>query len=346
MSKPDQPVFRKIDGKLVPIPGNLRDPERRYHSVSSNGEVYHLEFTDEEERERDEEERRWELEKPQREAERKRQEEEAKKFRASLVYENRVVAFIDVLGWKNAIIKSNSDPEITRDLGLTLNIFRAHKDMAEWMEKNGGEGGWYGDPQVTHFSDSILVSMKAGESEETQMQKYVETQMLSYVWSITDFFLQRNFLVRGGITEGKLIHKNSIAYGPALIDAYELERDPNRYPRIILSDTISEKWVYETRVSDQEGNYIGDIKNWRIDTDGKIFYDFLQPFPNFPPIIDARMLQYRKQLDPVRKLIKSNLVKPSDSNKHELDIYKKYKWFAEYFDQITEEYPGCGEKIL
>ena len=99
MSKPDQPVFKKIDGQLVPIPGNQRDPNRRYGAVSSRDGSYLVEFTDKEEIERDEEERRWEAEKPQREAIRNRQEEEAKKFRESLIYENRIVAFIDVLGW-------------------------------------------------------------------------------------------------------------------------------------------------------------------------------------------------------------------------------------------------------
>ena len=33
--------------------------------------------------------------------------------------------------------------------------------MTEWQEKHGGEGGWPGDPQITHFSDSILISIKA-----------------------------------------------------------------------------------------------------------------------------------------------------------------------------------------
>ena len=47
MSKPDQPVFKKIDGQLVPIPGNQRDPNRRYGAVSSRDGSYLVEFTDE-----------------------------------------------------------------------------------------------------------------------------------------------------------------------------------------------------------------------------------------------------------------------------------------------------------
>ena len=65
--------------------------------------------------------------KSQREAIRNRQEEEAKKFRESLIYENRIVAFIDVLGWYNAITKSDNDPELTKDLGVALSLFHSQK---------------------------------------------------------------------------------------------------------------------------------------------------------------------------------------------------------------------------
>jgi|SaaInlStandDraft_7_1057024.scaffolds.fasta_scaffold65596_1 hypothetical protein len=340
MSKPEERVFRKVDGKLVPIPGNKRDPNRRYGSVGSKDGGYHVEYTDEEEQERDEEERKWEAEKPLREAERTRQEKDAKKFRDSLIYENRIVAFIDILGWKNAIIESNNNPELATELGLALSVFDMHKKMTEWKEKRASEqgwsGGWLGDPQITHFSDSILFSIK--------FDKHATSEMSLFLWSITSYFLGKNFLLRGGIAAGKLIHKNSIVYGPALIDAYKLERDVTGHPRIILSDTLSYAWGRGDGVSFQDGTFIGHVKTWRKDTDGKRFYDFLQPFPNIPSI-EVNISTYSKNLEPIRKLIISRLEKHPTVD-HELKIHEKFKWLARYFNEITEEYPGCGEKIL
>jgi len=208
--------------------------------------------------------------------------------------------------------------------------------MTEWQEKHGGEGGWPGDPQITHFSDSILISIKADNVAESQIK--------SYLWIITNYFLQRKFLVRGGITVGKLVHKSSIVYGQALIDAYKLENDDAGPPRIILSEALSDALGVGNRVSDQDGTFIGYVKTWRKDTDGKRFYDFLQPFPNIPPI-EVNMLNYKKQLEPIRKLIISNLQRPP-TTENERKIYEKFEWFAKYFNEITEEYPGCSEKIL
>lgn len=86
MAEEKLPIFKVVEGHLVRIPGDIRDPKRRYSSVSDvkTGQSYLREFTDEEERQRDAEEEVWEAEQPQREAKAKRREKEAQHFRESL----------------------------------------------------------------------------------------------------------------------------------------------------------------------------------------------------------------------------------------------------------------------
>lgn len=43
-------------------------------------------------------------------------------------------------------------------------------------------------------------------------------------------------LIRGGIATGSLYHAKGVVYGPALLEAYELESQFAQQPRIILSE--------------------------------------------------------------------------------------------------------------
>ena len=48
--------------------------------------------------------------------------------------------------------------------------------------------------------------------------------------------MSKGILLRGGITVGQLCHKDNIVYGPAMVEAYELESKSAIYPRVIVSE--------------------------------------------------------------------------------------------------------------
>jgi hypothetical protein len=222
------PVYRRdTDGKLIRVPNDIRDPKRRYHRITSPTETYDLEFTDDEEKQRDAEEAKWEVERPQREKESARQREESEKFKNSLIYEDRIVAFLDILGWRSKIKQSVNDPELTKQLGVTLDILEKHAHFVD----NTKNMGFPGDPQVTHFSDSIVLSVLKNDA--------TCRQLIIYIQSITRTLLSLGMLVRGGISSGKLVHKGSNVYGPSLNDAYDLEHKEAKSPRIILDRTLA-----------------------------------------------------------------------------------------------------------
>jgi len=333
MKEEDKPVYQKIDGKLVPKPGNVREPNRRYSSVSGPNGQYYLEFTEEEERQRDAEEAQWEAEAPQREKERKQRELAAEKFRESLVYEDRVVAFIDILGWGSAIQNSASDPEITKKLGLTVDYLSAHTRMNTQLTDLLPESKWPGDPQVSHFSDSILIS-------RTAERDFLHTEFVTSIQMLLQQLVRLGFLARGGVAYGQLFHKGPIAYGPALVRAYELEQSAS-YPRVILDTPLAAKWGQGDKVYGKDGALLGRVKQWRKDKDGFSFLDFLQPFINMPGV-DVSCSLVKSTLEPARLVITNGLSLFSQDHR----IGAKYHWAASYFNEVCQEYVQCGVPMI
>ena len=294
------PVFQIVDGNLVRKPDDVRDPKRRYAYVASSEGTYLREFTDEQERQRDEEEARWAEDAPQRALEKERQQKEADKFRESLTYENRLVAFIDILGWTSVVRTSPEDREKTQKLGLALNTIRGLTQQSEWMENNSDTNGWPGDPKITQFSDCLIIS--------TRDDFYGKTHLINTLGFLSMSLLHQGLLLRGGLTIGKLYHQESMVFGPALLKAHELESRSAVYPRIIIELVLSERWGQGDVLYEKNGSIIGYAKTWRLSHDGFRFFDFLQPFGGTPFLSHSRRL-FRHTLLPLRSLLIENLEK-------------------------------------
>ncbi len=329
------PVYRIVDGKRVRVKGDIRYPNKRYSHVSDGktGEQYLREFTEEEERKRDEDEMKWEEERPLREAKRKKQEEEFKKFKQGLKYENRVVAFLDILGWGNAIKNSLEGDEKTQNLGVLLNSLRNFSQSIENTSKmTGDDRKSPGDPQITHFSDCIVLSVSA--------ERFAEDMLLPHLSFILMSMISSGFLVRGAVTSGLLYHDGSLIYGPALIRAYKLEDKISVNPRIILDKNLEPLWKNGTAYKKKDGTLLGYKKNWRRDSDGFYFYDFLQPrfhVPGSP--VNYKLLNI--DLQNIKEIIMTQLGSPDPS------IQSKYGWTANYLNTILDEYDGSDvEKII
>lgn len=332
MANETVPVFRVENGERVRVPGDVRDPNRRYHAVGGENGTYHLEFTEEEERQRDQEEAEWEALAPEREAERKRQERDAKHFRDSLRYETRVVAFLDVLGWSQAIAASEKSADIVQQLGVAMAGLNSHVEMSRWQRRHGGPDGWPGDPMITHFSDSLLISFRADEHAKSCLE-----------WTLSSVIQQmlfNGFVVRGAVCCGPMLHRESLAYGPALIAAYKLERDAALWPRVILEPTLGQLWEEGAPVLSQNGATLGHHKPWRCFEDNWLFFDYLGLHQR---LFDADPKEFANSMNGIfmpkwRKLIGEKLLEHANT----ASISAKYAWLARYFNKTCEENPGAG----
>lgn len=321
------PVFRKVNNELFRIPNDERNPKRRYALISDATGQYHREFTDEEEKERDAEEAQWEAGRRQRENEQKQRQKEADEFRAGLIYSSRIVAYIDVLGWRQAIERSRNNVEYVKQLGNALTIIKGKVSYASYLRETLQ---WPTDPQVTQFSDTILLSYAASKEHSSML----ESSLLGDLWSIIRSMLGLGFFVRGGIVLGDLIHKDSIAYGPALEKAWKLEKEIAAWPRIVLDPTLAQIWSREIPVTNQNGTLIDVQRHWKVGADNYVFYDFLRPWPGAGQTSTTDHRQFMQQ---VRDEILANM----DANRNNSSVMKKYEFLTEYFNSACDEYPDC-----
>lgn len=141
-----------------------------------------------------------------------------------IIYEKKLVAFLDILGFKEYLESNKDKPEKTYD---ALNKLK--RSMCE-----GRESEDFKEFSISYFSDCILVSVPFPQDDAMLLYHFIEH--ISKVSAL--LFEGSGILLRGGIAIGDLFHRKSEepVFGPALNDAYWLESKIAIYPRIILHD--------------------------------------------------------------------------------------------------------------
>lgn len=167
------------------------------------------------------------------------------------MYEERVVAFIDILGFSSLI--KNKKEGIDKIIEVVENMQRIAKEVGAEDEP---KYDFYYDRQVSVFSDSIVISYKnVGPAEYYLVRELMVLQTI---------LLYNDILVRGGVTIGGLYHKGSVVIGPALINAYEIESKVAIYPRIVFYETSQCDWCMLSE--DYDGiffiDFLGNADEW------------------------------------------------------------------------------------
>ncbi|MDF2437721.1 MAG: hypothetical protein K0Q95_2097 [Bacteroidota bacterium] len=144
---------------------------------------------------------------------------------------NRFVAFFDIMGFKDLVLKTdhNKIVELLEGLSLKreeLNLLNNHSPEDENLKM--------GETRSFTFSDSIIFFSK-GETLEDIKKILIDC-----------FFLQREALrleipIKGALSYGKITLKidNSLYFGQPIIDAFLLQEDLHLYS--IIADNHFEK---------------------------------------------------------------------------------------------------------
>jgi len=150
-------------------------------------------------------------------------------------YENRIVAYADILGWKNA----------SNDLSQYSRLSDAVQKIVDYAAKFSDEikqalRNTQGVPEViieehgsiefSFFSDNFAVSAPVDYG-------WMIFKILSFA---CHDLLREKFLVRGGVTMGNLFHRRGIIFGPALVEAVALEQDKPSYPCLLCSKELGQ----------------------------------------------------------------------------------------------------------
>ncbi|WP_240049402.1 hypothetical protein [Burkholderia thailandensis] len=157
-------------------------------------------------------------------------------------YEERIVAFVDVLGFKEIIKRSATEPELVRKVHHALDV--RNNDWATVFAADVGLDMTAADFQdrLHSFSDFVVVSVRP-DIREIGLMVYI-------IFKICRQLLVSGFLSRGGIAKGPLYHRDDsgkdaeagppMVFGPAFVEAYLFESSHADGPRVILQNKVRE----------------------------------------------------------------------------------------------------------
>jgi hypothetical protein len=239
-------------------------------------------------------------------------------------YEDRIVAFIDILNF-SGLIHETVDARGRERADKIKKIYDAFEVIqGNWKQSDQGAGIGR-SKRVTIFSDSIVISVKSAEKSQifwTLLE--IKHLIMSLVW--------RGILVRGAIVRGKLIHEEEKVFGPALIEAYTLESKAALYPRIILDRELVQAAAESRSPHHSVTDEIGYVELLlESDADGMYYIDYFykaqseldDPDYDFPSYIEALG-------DIIRKGLMGS-VHPSNA-----DVRVKYSWMRERYNRMVE----------
>lgn len=243
-------------------------------------------------------------------------------------YEQRIVAFIDILGFRSILDKTidNNDIDNEEKIDSIISAYQAIRDVWDLDKKSELLGARTPESkQVSIFSDSIVVSFKVDEPSE------VFFTLLEIKWLIMRL-LSRKMLCRGAVTIGKLIHTENYLFGPALVEAHTLESKAAMYPRIILDNPVIEvsaKAKSSDHSSDQETEYVRSLLEQ--DSDGMYYIDY---FFKAQTELDDPEYGFPEYIDNLGKIIQKGLKGSSHHTKADLRV--KFSWMRERYNRMVD----------
>lgn len=279
---------------------------------------------------------------------------EKKDERNDFKYSNRFVCFLDMLGCKSLVYESESSKKALEKVKLIVSTFEEIEHLYEephWHNRFTfpiRKGEYTKDycmseenieTNMSLFSDSIIISYELVDSGlflDWYRQFY---QVFNDLCRLQFNFALKGIFLRGGLSYGKIYHKKNLCFGPALINAVNLEKDYAKYPCIAIDNTIIEKFHKDMK-SDIEDDYCPGYKfphkikdfayelclNYFVRTDS-----FKQKQDDMPTyMIDWLTSCFIASDYNITKMRQAILIELKKNYKKE--IREKYQWLARYYN--------------
>ncbi len=249
-------------------------------------------------------------------------------------YEERLVAFIDILGFKEIVKQSENDLSKVELIYSVLNYLKNWEITEKWdlklveieedAQKRDVENfDIRGKTNSTSFSDSIVVSVKVDNNVNEMTSTLIVN--LAYIGAV---LFEKGILIRGGLTIGNLVHNdNGTVFGQGLIDAYQLESNYAKYPRIILSDKLLKKLNYPLETKRNRYPYHQYVERFNDGCVGFHQMKYYEVMQSWMEMTDDKLII---SLKIIRKVIIGGL----DISFEKPDIYEKYKWLKAQYNKL------------
>lgn len=174
------------------------------------------------------------------------------------------------------------------------------------------------------FSDTLVIASPVLQDEESALGGLI----VQAAW-LQLSLVSRGFFARGALCLGRFHMHAGLIFGPALVEAYELEKDTAVHPRVVLgrdaerSQHAALRYYGRPEDSPQNLLLLRDDDGWTfIDYLGLLFDEPGDPVPTLAVHRDAISARLREHRSDKRR-------------------WEKYRWIAEYHNHvIAKRLPG------
>lgn len=231
------------------------------------------------------------------------------------------VAFIDVLGFSERFSKE-------KDLCIEL-LSELASYNGEYFDINDSQKQQI---RATTFacSDSIVISIPS-EFPVNHSDDYCRP-LYAFLYAISFFAhkaLQNNFLIRGAIAYGDVLHNNLIIAGEPFIETVKHEKIAN-YPRIILAPSAIDE--IKTWQNEHFYGWINPREKFHFtldNIDNCLYFDWIG-FLMHPPF-EQSPSNKNFRAETIRTI--NNFIKEQISKEKNLSILQKFNWMKKYLDK-------------
>jgi hypothetical protein len=199
-------------------------------------------------------------------------------------FEYNIVAYVDILGFSDMV---KSDCENKGKIKYFDSLFDCYSLL---KRISADEGFWF-----VQFSDSLVVS--------TELSAASLIKIITALQKMQSELFIRKILCRGAISFGKHFTSENFLFSDGLINAYYLEKDIAKYPRIIIGKELLDLFSESFKVSD---------------------YSIIREND------DEYFLNYINLIDPA--LSESIIVEKLEESASSPRIRDKINWLAEYYN--------------
>ncbi len=233
--------------------------------------------------------------------------------------------FMDVLGFGKMVADSfNTDnPETLFDQFYQV-ISSQVKNLTKHRWRAKAQSLW----ELKVFTDNIVLGYPVFSSEGELEFSHIVSEIADYQLAMA----LEGFFVRGGLSYGLLFMDEHTVYGPALLEAYELENASAREPRIVLSEKVHElvRAFTDTELypdpQDSPHNRI-----ILIDPDRQAYINYLERLTYER---SGRELVHWESIKKHKTNIETRLEKYYSDPR----IWSKYYWLANYHNYFCQKY--------
>lgn len=270
------------------------------------------------------------------------------------LFEDRIIAFIDILGFKDIVKKKQISEEEILNI---LYYFRKNNteyilDIKEPDLENNKPRQINLKPAIYSISDSLIISLPLTDIPPYTRESNYIFHINAVVQCIAAFYKQllpHGISLRGAITVGK-VHYNCnehVIFGEPIIEAIEAESQLAVWPRIILAKSFMSHFsslpIPNMNNIPQINEINMNLNGFRQDSDGlyhvRLFNssDFLTwNKQDGSPIINQ---------DAINKIhtMNQSICKRMEEHKDNLKIYSKWNWLLNY---INFEIKESNDKLM